>query len=47
MSVLVLLALICFLASAIWSAITRAWPLCLLAAGATVLLLAEALPLDL
>ncbi|MER5420343.1 hypothetical protein [Streptosporangium roseum] len=47
MSVIVLLALICLLASAIWSAITRSWPLCLLAAGLTILLLGEALPLDL
>jgi hypothetical protein len=45
MSALVLLALVCFLASAIWSAITRSWPLCLLAAGFTVLLLSDALPL--
>ncbi|MER7213205.1 hypothetical protein ABT340_39595 [Streptosporangium sp. NPDC000239] len=46
MNVLVLLALICFLTCAIWSAITRAWPLALLAAGLTLLLLASA-PLDL
>lgn len=30
---MVLLALICFLASAIWSGILRAWPMALLALG--------------
>lgn len=30
---LLLLALICFLASAIWSAILKSWPMVLLAAG--------------
>lgn len=30
---LALLALICFIAAAIWAAITRAWPLVLIAAG--------------
>jgi hypothetical protein len=34
-----LLALACLLASAIWSAIQRAWPLVLLAAGLTLWLL--------
>lgn len=39
MSVLVGLALVCFLASAIWAGIVRSWPLCLLAAGAFLLVL--------
>ena len=41
MDVLELLALVCFLASAIWSAIQRAWPVCLLAAGTFLLVLGE------
>jgi hypothetical protein len=36
---LVLLALVAFLAAAIWFAITRAWPMLLLAAGLTLWLL--------
>ena len=34
MNALILLACLAFLASTIWSAIQRAWPLCLLALGA-------------
>ncbi|MFB9676296.1 hypothetical protein [Streptosporangium vulgare] len=41
MDVLVLLALVCFLAAAIWSAISRSWPITLLAAGAFLLTLSE------
>ncbi|MFI6511817.1 hypothetical protein ACIBCT_29780 [Streptosporangium sp. NPDC050855] len=41
MEALVLLALVCFLASAIWSAISRSWPIALLAAGAFLLTLSE------
>ncbi|MEV4173995.1 hypothetical protein [Nonomuraea sp. NPDC049709] len=44
--VIELLALVCFLASAIWAAIQRAWPVCLLAAGATLLVLGETGLLD-
>ncbi len=39
MNILELLALISFLASTIWSAIQRAWPLALLALGAVLLTL--------
>ncbi|UBU10019.1 hypothetical protein [Nonomuraea gerenzanensis] len=35
-----LLALVAFLASAIWAGIQRAWPVCLLAVGAFLLVLA-------
>jgi hypothetical protein len=41
MNVLVLLALIAFLAAAIWAAIQRAWPIALLAAGMCFLALAD------
>lgn|GEM_PF-4281171 len=41
MDVLVLLALLCFLAATIWSAISRSWPIALLAAGAFLLTLSE------
>lgn len=36
-----LLALVCFLAAAIWAAIGRAWPIALLAAGAVLLVLGD------
>lgn len=39
MQVLELLALVCFLASAIWAGIGRSWALCLLSAGAFLLVL--------
>jgi hypothetical protein len=39
MDVIVLLALVCFLAATIWSAISRSWPIALLAAGAFLLTL--------
>lgn len=41
MNVLVLLALLCFLAATIWSAISRSWPMALLAAGAFLLTLSD------
>lgn len=39
MDILLLLALVAFLASAIWSTIQRAWPLALLAAGLLLIVL--------
>jgi hypothetical protein len=39
MDVIVLLALVCFLAAAIWSAISRSWPIALVAAGAFLMTL--------
>jgi hypothetical protein len=39
MSVIEGLALLCFLAAAIWAGIGRAWALCLLSAGAFLLVL--------
>ncbi|MFI6453382.1 hypothetical protein ACIBF6_17715 [Streptosporangium amethystogenes] len=39
MDVLVLLALICFLAATIWSAISRSWAIALLSAGAFLITL--------
>lgn len=44
--VIELLALVCFLASAIWAGIQRAWPVCLLAAGAALLVLGKTGLLD-
>jgi hypothetical protein len=41
MNILILLALIAFLASAIWSAIQRTWPLALLALGLVLLTLTD------
>lgn len=37
MDVLLFLALVCFLASGIWAAILRSWPLLLVAAGGVLL----------
>ncbi|MFI6496900.1 hypothetical protein [Nonomuraea typhae] len=39
MDIVLLLAALAFLAAAIWSAITKAWPLALLAAGLFLLTL--------
>lgn len=39
MDILMLLALIAFLAAAIWSAIQRAWPIALLSVGMVLLVL--------
>ncbi|WP_326823669.1 hypothetical protein OHA77_36250 [Streptosporangium sp. NBC_01639] len=39
MNVLVLLALVCFLAATIWAAIGRSWAVALLAAGAFLITL--------
>ncbi|MFI6510122.1 hypothetical protein ACIBCT_21160 [Streptosporangium sp. NPDC050855] len=41
MNVILLLAIVAFLASAIWAAIQRAWPIALLAAGLCFLALAD------
>lgn len=42
MNILILLAALAFLASTIWSAIQKAWPLSLLALGAFLLTVVEA-----
>lgn len=39
MHILNLLALVCFLAATIWSAILKSWPMALLSAGASLLVI--------